>query len=140
MLNEQVSIIPALPYRAYYALIDDGILTLQDLLENTEQQILDINGIGLGTLRKIKKFLFENGLHLFGDPSPKKCALSDTVDKLLLSRRALYYLDREKIITISDLISTGGAMLRRLSYTNDLMCENIYWRAYVNGFQIKNYF
>ena len=85
-----------LSYKFIHILNKNGITSFGDLIEKmTERKLLNIKGIGTGTLNEIKEGLDKRGLSL---------ALENTLESLGLSYKFIHILNKNGITSFGDLI------------------------------------
>jgi len=56
--------------RARNCLVRNRVLTIGDLADCSERDLLDIRNFGLGSLAEVRRFLAEAGAGLSGEPEP----------------------------------------------------------------------
>lgn len=111
--------------RLYYKLYNNGIRTVEDLVNKTENDIMRIDGIGNRTLEEIKTILNKLGLSL--KASPEKVAKSQSfandtenirdinIEDIGISVRLYSLLYRSGIRTVGDILSRTETEIKGIS-------------------------
>ena len=132
--------------RAYYALRRYGISTIGDLTALSNQELMNIPGMGTKTINEIQTKLNDMDLHLLQvedisalDQQSKEILLTRSIDALNLSSPTSKALKAAEVFTIGDLVQLSSKSLMKLKGLGKISVNEIQFRLQNSGLSLLNF-